>query len=53
MLVTWGGGGGATEVEVRSAYITVLPQAGDAEGLQEVAAAQQEDTQLCSRKDTM
>lgn len=34
-------------VELRSAYITVLPEAGDAEGVQEVTAAEEEDPQLC------
>lgn len=48
LLGGWAGdqdGGGAT-----FAYITVLPQARDAEGLQEVTATQEQDAQLYGRQ---
>lgn len=44
-MVMEGGEGGA-----QGAYITVLPQARDAEGLQEITATQEQDAQLYRRQ---
>lgn len=49
-VFTRGGATGRVGAGLQCAYITVLPQARDAEGLQEITATQEQDAQLYRRQ---